>query len=135
MMISTKGRYALRMMIDFAQQGENACVPLREVAQRQSISVKYLEQLASLLVQAAILRSVRGPKGGYVLAAPAADIKVGGILRAAEGTCAPVACLEDDFGVCPRRGECETIAFWEGLDQTIENYVNSVTLADLLAKK
>ncbi|MEG0477691.1 MAG: Rrf2 family transcriptional regulator, partial [Raoultibacter sp.] len=99
------------------------------------ISVKYLEQLASLLVQAAILRSVRGPKGGYVLAQPAADIKVGGILRAAEGTCAPVACLEDDFGVCPRRSECETIAFWEGLDQAIENYVDSVTLANLLVKK
>ncbi|MEF9842041.1 MAG: Rrf2 family transcriptional regulator [Raoultibacter sp.] len=131
-MISTKGRYALRMVIDFARQGEEACVPLREVAERQGISVKYLEQLASLLIQADILRSVRGPHGGYVLIRPPEETNVGDILRAAEGSCAPVACLEADFGICPRRSECETFSFWEGLDKVIEAYVDGVTVADLV---
>ena len=134
MMISTKGRYALRLMIDVAEQGDGARVPLREVAERQSISIKYLEQLAGSLVRAGLLKSTRGARGGYVLTRPAAEMTAGDDLRAAEGSCAPVACLEDDFGVCPRRGECNTISFWEGLDQTIEQYVDGVSLADLVNK-
>lgn len=132
MMISTKGRYALRLMIDIAEQGEGARVPLREVAERQGISIKYLEQLAGSLVKGDLLKSTRGARGGYVLMRPAAEMTAGDVLRAAEGSCAPVACLEDDFGICPRRDECNTIAFWEGLDRTIETYVDGVTLADLV---
>lgn len=132
MMISTKGRYALRLMIDIAQQGEDARVPLREVAERQSISIKYLEQLAGSLVRANLLKSVRGAHGGYVLTQSATEMTAGDVLRAAEGSCAPVACLEDDFGVCPRRDECNTIAFWEGLDNAIETYVDSVMLSDMM---
>ena len=131
MMISTKGRYALRLMIDVAQQGEDARVPLREVSERQSISIKYLEQLAGSLVRADLLKSVRGAHGGYVLTRPATEMTAGDVLRAAEGSCAPVACLEDDFGICPRRNECNTISFWEGLDNAIETYVDSVLLADM----
>ncbi|WP_139650607.1 RrF2 family transcriptional regulator [Raoultibacter phocaeensis] len=134
MMISTKGRYALRLMIDIAEQGEGSRVPLREVAERQSISIKYLEQLAGSLVRVGLLKSMRGARGGYVLTRPALEITAGDILRAAEGSCAPVACLEDDFGVCPRRDECNTISFWEGLDRTIEEYVDGVSLADLVKR-
>ena len=134
MMISTKGRYALRLMIDIAEQGEDARVPLREVAERQGISIKYLEQLAGSLVRAGLLKSTRGARGGYVLTRSSDEMTAGDVLRAAEGSCAPVACLEDDFGVCPRRSECNTIAFWEGLDKTIENYVDGVTLGDLVKK-
>lgn len=133
-MISTKGRYALRLMIDIAEQGEDARVPLREVAERQGISIKYLEQLAGSLVRAGLLKSTRGARGGYVLTRPSDEMTAGDVLRAAEGSCAPVACLEDDFGVCPRRSECNTIAFWEGLDKAIENYVDGVTLGDLVKK-
>ncbi|MEG0324401.1 MAG: Rrf2 family transcriptional regulator [Raoultibacter sp.] len=132
MMISTKGRYALRLMIDIAQQGEGARVPLREVAERQAISIKYLEQLAGSLVRADLLKSMRGAHGGYVLTRLATEMTAGDVLRAAEGSCAPVACLEEDFGVCPRREECNTIAFWEGLDNAIETYVDSVMLADMM---
>ncbi len=134
MKISTKGRYALRFMIDIAEQGEGTCVPLREVAERQGISTKYLEQLASSLMRARLLESTRGPRGGYLLTRGATTITAGDVLRAAEGSCAPVACLEDDFGICPRRGECNTIAFWEGLDSVIERYVDGVTLADLASR-
>ena len=134
MMISTKGRYALRLMIDIAEQGEDARVPLREVAERQGISIKYLEQLAGSLVRAGLLKSTRGARGGYVLTRSSDEMTAGDVLRAAEGSCAPVACLEDDFGICPRRSECNTIAFWEGLDKTIENYVDGVTLGDLVKK-
>ena len=134
MMISTKGRYALRLMIDIAEQGEDARVRLREVAERQGISIKYLEQLAGSLVRAGLLKSTRGARGGYVLTRSSDEMTAGDVLRAAEGSCAPVACLEDDFGVCPRRSECNTIAFWEGLDKTIENYVDGVTLGDLVKK-
>ncbi len=132
MMISTKGRYALRLMIDIAEQGEGSRVPLREVAERQTISVKYLEQLAGSLVKAGLLKSMRGARGGYVLTRSPAEMTAGDVLRAAEGSCAPVACLDDDFGVCPRRGECNTISFWEGLDKVIESYVDSAVLADLM---
>ncbi len=134
MKISTKGRYALRLSIDVAQQQEGGPVSLREASQRQNISAKYLEQLASQLMRAGILSSVRGAHGGYKLAKEPADVTAGDILRASEGSTAPVACLEDGFGVCPMRDQCTTISFWEGLDAAIESYVDSVTLADLAAQ-
>lgn len=134
MKISTKGRYALRLTVDIAQRQEAGPVSLREVSERQGFSVKYLEQLASQLVHANILKSLRGAHGGYQLARSADSITAGDVLRASEGSTAPVACLEDGFGVCPMRGSCTTIGFWEGLDAAIEAYVDSVTLAELAAQ-
>lgn len=132
MLVSTKGRYAMRLMVRIAQGGSSGKVSLREVAECEDISVKYLEQLARPLVQSGLLRSVRGKGGGYVLAKESAAIKAGDILRAVEGTTAPVACLElDGDQGCPRSAECTTVRFWAGLDQAIEGYVDGVTLADL----
>lgn len=131
MKISTKGRYALRLAIDVARYGTAGPVSLRESAERTAISAKYLEQLAGQLVHGGVFESRRGAHGGYILARPADEITAGEVLRLSEGGTAPVACLEDDFGICPMRDECETIGFWEGLDKAIEAYVDSKTLADL----
>ena len=135
MLVSTKGRYGLRMMIDIARnQGAqgSACVSLREIGTRQGISSKYLEQLARLLCADGLLHGSRGQGGGYVLGRPADQIKVGDILRAAEGSLAPVSCLARTDTVCPRRDLCETLDFWEGLDGVIANYVDSFTLQDMV---
>ena len=131
MLVTTKGRYAMRLMVYIASCPGRK-VALREVSENESISLKYLEQLAHEMVKADLLTSVRGHGGGYLLARDAADIKAGDVLRAAEGTTAPVACaaLEKD-GMCPREDMCSTIEFWAGLDRTIEEFVDGVTLADL----
>ncbi|HIW77395.1 MULTISPECIES: RrF2 family transcriptional regulator [Gordonibacter] len=134
MMISTKGRYALRLMIDIASREQDGSpVTMRQAAERENLSVKYLEQLGGALVKAGVLKSIRGVCGGYLLARPAEDILAGDILRATEGSCAPVSCLEDGADACPRRDECVAINFWRGLDKAIEDYVDGVTLADLVA--
>lgn len=132
MLVSTKGRYAMRLMINIARIGSDSKVALRYVAQDESISLKYLEQLAHTLVKGGLLVSVRGHGGGYALARDASDIRAGDILRAAEGTTAPVACkgLEE---TCPREKVCSTVQFWAGLDRAIEEYVDSITLAQLAA--
>lgn len=133
MMISTRGRYALRLAIDIARQGEaGALVTMRQAAEREDLSVKYLEQLGGALVRAGVLKSVRGVSGGYMLARPADEITAGDILRATEGSCAPVSCLEEGAIACPRRDECVAVNFWRGLDEAIEGYVDGVTLADLV---
>lgn len=134
MLVTTKGRYAMRLMIYIASLPDRK-VALREVAENEDISLKYLEQLAHDMVEAGLLNSVRGHGGGYLLARSAADITAGDILRAAEGTTAPVACaaLEEGGVGCPREKECSTISFWAGLDEVIESYVDNVTLADLAA--
>lgn len=132
-MISTRGRYALRMMIEFAQQEPGVRVPLRIVSARQDISMKYLEQIASMLVQTGFLESSRGPRGGYRLARPAAEVTAGDVLRAVEGEFVPIACLGQDYGICPRRDECSTLGFWQGLRDAIDTYIDGVTLADLAA--
>lgn len=132
-MISTKGRYALRMMIEFAQQEPGVRVPLRIVSARQDISMKYLEQIASMLVQTGFLESSRGPRGGYRLARPADEVTAGDVLRAVEGEFVPIACLGQDYGICPRRDECSTLGFWQGLRDAIDTYIDGVTLADLAA--
>ena len=124
MLVSTKGRYALRLMVCVAQAGAEGKVALREVSEREDISLKYLEQLARPLVQAGLLRSVRGKGGGYALAQEPAAIRAGDVLRAVEGSTAPVACLD-------LQEECTTVRFWAGLDEVIERYVDGVTLADL----
>ncbi len=132
MLVSTKGRYALRLMVRIAQAGPGGKVSLREVAHGEDISLKYLEQLARPLMGAGLLESVRGKGGGYRLAQDPQVIKAGDVLRAVEGTTAPVACLGlDGKDGCPRLAECTTVRFWAGLDQTIEQYVDGVTLADL----
>ncbi len=132
MKISTKGRYALRLAIDIAAHESAGPVSLREASGRTGISVKYLEQLASVMAKNGILTSTRGAHGGYHLADKPQTYTAGDILRVSEGSTAPVACLDDDFGICPRRSECETIEFWEGLERAIDDYMDSVTLADLL---
>lgn len=134
MKFSTKGRYALRLMIDLAQQNPTENITLRDISARQGISVKYLEQIVTPLCRAGLLRSVRGAQGGYRLARPVASYTSGEILRAIEGNLAPIACLEDDVNQCPRCGECATIDFWEGLSQVIQKYVDGVTLEQLAQK-
>lgn len=132
MLVTTKGRYAMRLMSYIASYPDRK-VALREVAENEILSVKYLEQLAHDMVQAGLLKSVRGHGGGYMLAREAKEIKAGDVLRATEGTTVPVACaaLEEDGPGCPREQTCSTIEFWAGLDNVIEQYVDSVTLADL----
>lgn len=132
MKISTKGRYALRLMIEIGRKEDGAFTTLREVAERQHISMKYLEQLVGNLTRAKLIIGHRGIHGGYSLARDATAITAGDILRASEGGTAPVACLEEEAPECPRRPLCDTIDFWEGLDNVIEEYVDSVTLDDLV---
>ena len=130
MMISTRGRYALRVMIDLAEHIDEGYIPLQTIAKRQGISEKYLESILAVLSKAGLLDAVRGKGGGYALARPADEIRAGDILRAAEGTTAPVAC-EGLEGACHRADLCSTVKFWTGLDEAIEAYVDGVTLADL----
>ena len=131
MLISSKGRYALRLMVYMAQASDGSdTVALRRVASSEGISLKYLEQLARSLVKAGYLSSVRGREGGYTLARAAEQITAGDILRAAEGQNATVACAGLEEG-CPRETICSTVQFWAGLDDVIDEYVDSVTLADL----
>ena len=132
MKISTKGRYALRLMTDVAIHQENGFVPLKDVAARQGISGKYLEQIAGNLAKADMLRSGRGAQGGYRLARDPSDYTVGSILRLTEGNLAPVACLEDDENRCERCDACATLDFWTGLYAAVNTYVDQFTLADLV---
>jgi Rrf2 family protein len=131
MLISTKGRYALRLMIDVASYAGVGTVSLREVAERQHVSLKYLEQLVRPLVKDGLLRSVRGKGGGYALGKPAAEIRAGDILRAAEGNTLPVAC-DGLTEQCDYASNCVSVKFWVGLDHAIEEYVDGVTLADII---
>ena len=131
MKISTKGRYALRLALDIAANQNKGPVSLHEVSERQAISLKYLEQLASLLSHGGLLISTRGAHGGYNLAKPPEEITAGDVLRLSEGDLAPVACLKDSNEICPMRGQCATIKFWEDLGELINDYVDNKTLADL----
>lgn len=132
MLISTKGRYALRVMIDLAEHQSEDYVPLKEIAQRQELSEKYLESIIKLLVKANLLRGLRGKGGGYKLTKAPDLYTVGSILRLTEESLAPVSCLEQDAESCPRMAECRTLPLWKGLDTVINNYLDSVTLADLV---
>lgn len=133
MKISTKGRYALRLMVDLAEHRGDGLVSLKDVAARQEISVKYLEQIVGLLSRAGFLRSGRGPQGGYRLARAPEEYTVGAILRLTEGNLAPVACLEDEQNPCVRRDRCATLDFWTGLYAMINRYMDQYTLADLVS--
>ncbi len=135
MKISTRGRYALRLMIDLAQNGGDRYVPVKSIAERQEISGKYLEQIISALSRAGFVKSVRGAQGGYKLARPAENYTVGAILRLIEGSLAPVACLENTPNQCSRCGECEALGLWKQLDEVIGGVVDRVTLAELASKR
>ena len=132
MLISTKGRYALRVLVDMAEHGTEGYIPLKEIAQRQEISEKYLESIVKELVKNEILAGVRGKGGGYRLRRPPEQINVGDILNYMEGTLAPVACLEHGASPCERAAVCRTLEFWRGLDETIQKYTTGFTLADLI---
>ena len=131
MMISTKGRYALRVMLDLADQAEGY-LSLKEIADRQQISVKYLESIAAILNRAGLVRSQRGKDGGYCLARPAGEITAAQVLRLTEGTLSPVACPSLEGNPCQRAETCKTLPLWRVLDETIDRTLSSVTLEDLL---
>jgi len=132
MLISTKGRYALRILVDMAEHGSEGYIPLKEIAQRQEISEKYLESIVKELVKNEIVTGVRGKGGGYRLRRAPEQINVGDILYYMEGTLAPVACLERGASPCERAAVCRTLEFWRGLDEAIRNYTTGFTLADLV---
>ena len=131
MLISTKGRYALRIMIDLAENSGDGYVPLKEMAARQDISEKYLESILKVLVQNNLLAGLRGKGGGYRLTRPAENYTVGSILKLTEGSLAPVACLECKPVQCPRAAECRTLPMWEKLDKLIDDYLEGITLKEL----
>lgn len=135
MKISTKGRYALRMLLDLAVHQKDGCVCLKDVAERQGVSKKYLEQIVPSLSKAGILLTSRGFQGGYRLAIPPQQCTVGAVLRVTEGNLAPVACLVNGTVDCSRSEECITLPVWQGLERVINQYLDSITLQDILEGK
>lgn len=135
MKISTRGRYAVRLMADLAQNQGNGYVALKDIAERQGISKKYLEQIVTLLSRSGMLQTNRGYQGGYRLAQPAENYTLGDILRVTEGSLAPVACLDADAAPCQRAPYCITLPVWKELSALINNYLDSVTVQDLLDKQ
>ena len=132
MKISTKGRYALRLMLDLAMDTSGESVRIKDVAERQEISVKYLEQIVSILAKAGYVRSIRGPQGGYRLSREPEDYTVGMILRLTEGSLTPVECAEAEPGACSREDTCVTRKLWKELDEAIRSVVDKYTLEDLV---
>lgn len=132
MMISTRGRYCLRVMIDLAEHQGEGYIPMKDVAKRQGISLKYLEKILPVLVKNGIVEGLQGKAGGYRLIRQPQEYTLGQILRLTEGTLAPVACLECGAPACERAGECRTLPVWTELDRIISGYLDSVTLASLL---
>ncbi|MCD7725640.1 MAG: Rrf2 family transcriptional regulator [Clostridiales bacterium] len=132
MKISTKGRYALRLMLDLAQHNTGEPVRIKDIAARQELSDKYLEQIISVLNKAGFVKSIRGPQGGYRLTREPGQYTVGMILRLTEGSLAPVACLEDEVNACERQDICATLKLWQMLNQAVSDVVDRVTLADLV---
>ncbi|MCQ2591361.1 MAG: Rrf2 family transcriptional regulator [Treponema sp.] len=134
MIVSTRGRYALRVLIDIAEHQETNPIPLKEIAERQNISQKYIEAIMTLLSKNHFVDAIHGKGGGYKLNKNPEEYKVGDILRLTEGTLAPVACLEKNTEHCSREPECRTLPMWTKLDQLIENYLDSISIADLMKK-
>lgn len=132
MLISTKGRYALRVLTDMAEHQSVGYVPLKEIAQRQEISEKYLESIVKALVKDGILTGLRGKGGGYRLSKSPEQLTVGAVLRLTEGTLAPVSCLEAGSSSCAKVADCRTLSLWQGLDQVINEYLDRFTIADLM---
>ncbi len=136
MKISTKGRYAVRVMMDIAEHdGGEEFVKANQISARQGISAKYLEQIIAILNKAGYVSSVRGAQGGYKLAQPADTYTVGMILRLTEGSLFPVACMDDEVNSCSRCNSCEPLEVWKQISDAINNVVDNVTIADLLQKK
>ena len=135
MMISTKGRYALRFLVDVAEHQAESFVPLRDVAERQGISEKYLEIIVKELVKGGELEAMRGKGGGYRLNRPPEEYSVRSVLERMEGPLAPVACLGPGQKPCPRQADCRTLTLWQGLDRVISDYLAQFTLADLCGER
>lgn len=136
MMFSTKGRYALRVMIDLAEHGKDGqYLPMKEVAQRQNISLKYLEKILPVLVKNQLIVGVHGKGGGYKLTKDPSEYKIGDILRLIEGDLVPVTCLECDGGDCGMTDQCRTRPMWDHLQKLINGYLDSVTIADLMGQE
>lgn len=130
-LVSTKGRYALRVMLDMTEQGEGATVPLKDIAERQELSLKYLESIMPNLKESGLVTGVAGKGGGYKLSKPADQYTVGEILRVSEDQMAPVACLTGGF-VCPKADTCKTLPMWKKLDDIMSDYLDTVKLTDLM---
>lgn len=134
MKISTKGRYALRLMVDLAEHKDNGFIALKDVAKRQNISKKYLEQIVPVLNGAGILATNRGNRGGYKLAKEPKEYTVGDILRITEGSIAPVSCLDSEVNPCERKNFCQTLYVWEGLYKVVNEYLDGITVQDIVDK-
>lgn len=132
MMVSTKGRYAVRILLDLAQNDSGAYIPMKDVAARQGLSLKYIEQIMPLLKKANVVEGVHGKGGGYRLVKSPKDYKIGDILRMAEGSLAPVACLDCGAKPCERSGNCRTLPMWTKFYEMTNEYFDSITLADLI---
>ena len=132
MMVSTRGRYALRMMLDLAEFQGDGYVALKDIAERNGISKKYLEQIIPALNRESLLQTVRGYQGGYRLTKDPKDYSIGEILRATEGSMAPVTCLESPTNPCEHRSECATLFIWEGLEKAVNDYLDGISLQDVL---
>ena len=134
-MISTRGRYALRVMVDLAEHSDGGFVAMKGVAERQQISLKYLERILPLLVEQKLVEGMRGKGGGYRLTKAPEEYSLGEILLAAEGDLAPVACLVHDAAPCPRMADCRTLPVWRELNKLVKHYLDGKSLADLMKKE
>ena len=132
MLISSRGRYALRVMIDLAEHDNGSYIPMKEVAQRQDISLKYLERILPILVAAKMIEGIHGKGGGYRLTRKPEEYRISDVLRLTEGDLAPVACLECNAPDCKRTAECRTLPMWQELNRRVNDYLDSVTIADLM---
>lgn len=133
MKISTRGRYALRLMMDIAMHGQDDPVRIKDIARRQEISEKYLEQIVSVLNKAGFVKSSRGPQGGYRLMRAASEYTVGSILCLIEGSLAPVACMDMELNDCPRHKRCATLLLWQKLHVALKDVIDNARLSDLVA--
>ncbi len=132
MLISTKGRYAIRVILDLAEHSDGRLIPLKEMAARQNLSLKYMEGIMTLLSKNDFVEAAHGKGGGYRLNRPATEYKIGDILRVTEGTLAPVNCLCDGAEPCERADSCKTLPLWSGLNKVICEYLDNTTIADML---
>lgn len=132
MIVSTRGRYALRVLVEMAEHSSDERIPLKEISEKQGISQKYMESIMTLLSKNGFVDAIHGKGGGYMLNRKPEEYRIGDILRLTEGTLAPVACLEKNAEQCPKKNVCRTVGMWRKLDELIESYLDSVTIADLM---
>lgn len=135
MLISTRGRYALRVLIDLAEQNAEDFIPLKEISARQNLSQKYSESIMTMLSKAGMIEGIHGKGGGYRLSRKPEEYKIGEVLRLTEGTLAPVSCLECGAAPCERADECRTLPMWIKLDEMINGYLDGVSIADLMKQQ